>query len=222
MIRPALGSFPFIKVCGLTEDLGIDAALDAGADALGFVFYTASPRNVEPEAVAELTQLLDDVLKVGVFVDADDALLSQVLRTARLDLLQFHGQETPERVEQVRQEFAVPVMKAIAVEKAEDVLRAQDYFSVADALLFDAKAPRGADRPGGNAVAFDWGLMQGLHCPLPWMLAGGLTPDNIATALRESGAVAVDVSSGVESATGVKDPEKVAAFIHNASAFFAG
>lgn len=222
MISPAPGAFPFIKVCGLTEDVGLDAALDAGADALGFVFYDRSPRNIAPEVVAELTQLLDDVLKVGVFVDPDDALLARVLSTTRLDLVQLHGLETPERVNQVRQEFAVPVMKAIAVAQVDDVLRAQDYFAVADALLFDAKAPVGADRPGGNALAFDWSLMQGLHCPLPWMLAGGLNPENIAVALRDSGAVAVDVSSGVESAPGVKDPEKVAAFVRNATAFFAG
>ena len=202
-----------VKICGLTDEESIDAAIAAGADYLGFVFCAKSPRNLSAERAAELTQFVEGVRKVGLFVDADDSQLDEVLSHVRLDLLQFHGAETPERLEQVRREFALPVMKAIAVETAADLAGAADFAEVADRLLFDAKPPKGAALPGGNAVSFDWNLLAGFKSRLPWMLAGGLTADNVAEAIRLSGAKAVDVSSGVESAPGVKDAAKIAAFI---------
>jgi phosphoribosylanthranilate isomerase len=205
-----------VKICGLTDGDAVDAALQAGADYLGLVFFARSPRAVTPDQAAEILQFADDVTKVGLFVDADDALLDSVLGTVRLDLLQFHGSETPERIERVRLEFGLPVMKVIPVSTAADLEAATAFLPVADRLLFDAKPPPGADRPGGNAARFDWSILQGFQCPLPWMLAGGLDPANVAEAIRISGAGAVDVSSGVESAPGVKDPERIAAFIRAA------
>lgn len=202
-----------VKICGLTDEESIDAAIDAGADYLGLVFFAKSPRFVTPECAAELTQFVEGVGKVGLFVDAEDGFLDEALTHLRLDLLQFHGAESPERIEAIRREFAVPVMKVIAIESAEDLARAEPYFAVADRLLFDAKPPRGSDLPGGNAVSFDWSILAGYKCPLPWMLAGGLTAANVAEAIRISGARAVDVSSGVESAPGIKDAAKIAAFI---------
>ena len=202
-----------VKICGLTDEEAMDAAIEAGADYLGLVFFAKSPRFIAPDRAAELTQFIEGVGLVGLFVDADDAFLDEVLGHVRLDLLQFHGTETPERIEAIRREFAVPVMKVIAVESAADLAKAEPFFAVADRLLFDAKPPLGVDRPGGNAVSFDWTILAGYKPPLPWMLAGGLTPANVAEAIRISGAPAVDVSSGVESAPGVKDTAKIAAFI---------
>lgn len=202
-----------VKICGLTDEESIDAAIEAGADYLGFVFFAKSPRNLGAERAAELTQFVEGVQKVGLFVDPDDALLDEVLTHVRLDLLQFHGNESPERLERIRREFALPVMKVVAVESAADLARVDEFATVADRLLFDAKPPKGATLPGGNAVSFDWTVLSGFKCPLPWMLAGGLTADNVAAAIRQSGARAVDVSSGVESAPGLKDAAKIAAFI---------
>ncbi|CAA7619509.1 N-(5'-phosphoribosyl)anthranilate isomerase [Magnetospirillum sp. LM-5] len=205
-----------VKICGLTDADTVDAALEAGADYLGLVFFAKSPRAIEPDAAAEILQFADDVIKVGLFVDPDDALLDRVLSTVRLDLLQFHGDESPERIEQVRLDFGLPVMKVIPVSGAADLERAELFVPVADRLLFDAKPPKGSDLPGGNAVSFDWTILQGFKCRLPWMLAGGLTPANVAQAIRISGAKAVDVSSGVESAPGIKDPDLIRAFIRAA------
>lgn len=202
-----------VKICGVTTEEAVDAAVEAGADFIGLVFYPPSPRAVTPERAAELVELIEDVVKVGLFVDPDDALLDEVLAHVRLDLLQFHGSESPERLEQVRLEYGIPVMKVISVSSAEDLAAAEPFFTAADRLLFDAKPPKGATLPGGNAVSFDWTILQGRSFPLPWMLAGGLTPDNVAEAVRVTGAPAVDVSSGVESAPGVKDVDKIAAFI---------
>lgn len=203
-----------VKICGITDEDAMDAAIEAGADMVGLVFFPPSPRNVSAERAAELTDLLpEEVVKVGLFVDADDATLDTVLNRVRLDLLQFHGHETPERIEAVRLEYGVPVMKVIAVSTAADLAAAEPYLAAADQLLFDAKPPRDATLPGGNAVAFDWTLLKGRTWELPWMLAGGLTPANVAEAIRVSGAAAVDVSSGVESAPGVKDPGLIRAFI---------
>ncbi|MBF0326564.1 phosphoribosylanthranilate isomerase [Magnetospirillum moscoviense] len=207
-----------VKICGLTDADTVDAALEAGADYLGLVFFAQSPRAIEPDAAAEILQFADDVIKVGLFVDADDAALDRVLSTVRLDLLQFHGNESPERIEQVRLDFGLPVMKVIPVSGAADLERAELFVPVADRLLFDAKPPKGSDLPGGNAVSFDWTILQGFKCRLPWMLAGGLTPANVAQAIRISGATAVDVSSGVESAPGTKDSDLIRAFIRAAKA----
>lgn len=202
-----------VKICGLNDEDTIDAAIEAGADYLGFVFFDKSPRFVSAERAAELTQFIEGVKKVGLFVDPDDSLLDEVLSHVRLDLLQFHGAETPERLERVRAEFGLPVMKAVAVESAADLEAAAVFAEVCDMLLFDAKPPKGAVLPGGNAVSFDWTILSGFKARLPWMLAGGLAADNVAEAIRVSGAKAVDVSSGVESAPGVKDAAKIAAFI---------
>lgn len=205
-----------VKICGLTDAESVDAALEAGADYLGLVFFAKSPRAIEPDTAAEILQFADDVVKVGLFVDPDDALLDRVLSTVRLDLLQFHGAESPERIERVRLDFGLPVMKALGVSSAADLELARAFEDAADRLLFDAKPPKGADRPGGNAEAFDWSILKGFKCRLPWMLAGGLTPANVAEAVRISGAKAVDVSSGVESAPGIKDAARIAAFIRAA------
>jgi phosphoribosylanthranilate isomerase len=206
-----------VKICGLTEEDGLDAAIGCGADMVGFVFYPKSPRAVTPQQVAALLDglppdVFDDLRLVGLFVDPTNAELEEVFRYVRLDLIQFHGHESPERVEQVRLDFAVEAIKAFGVSSAEDLKAAEAYLEVADYLLFDAKPPKDADRPGGNGVAFDWTIMQQWKHDVPWLLAGGLTPDTVDAALSQSGAPGVDVSSGVESAPGIKDPDKISAF----------
>lgn len=202
-----------VKICGLNDEDAIDAALEAGADYLGFVFFAKSPRAVTAEQAAELTQFIEGARKVGLFVDPDDALLDEVTAHLRLDLLQFHGSETPERLAHLREEYGVAVMKVIPVATKDDLAAAEPFFDVVDMILFDAKPPKGADLPGGNAVSFDWSILKGYKCPVPWMLAGGLTAANVAEAIKATGAKAVDVSSGVESSPGVKDPAKIAAFV---------
>jgi phosphoribosylanthranilate isomerase len=206
-----------IKICGITDEESMDAAIEAGADYVGLVFYPPSPRAVTAERAAELVEFTPgEVTKVGLFVDPDDATLNHVLTQVRLDLLQLHGAETPERIEAIRLEYGLPVMKVLSVASIDDLLAAEPFLAVADRLLFDAKPPKGATLPGGNAVSFDWTILKGRSWGLPWMLAGGLTPDNVAEAVRVSGARAVDVSSGVESAPGIKDPERIRAFIRAA------
>lgn len=203
-----------VKICGITDEDAMDAAIEAGADYVGLVFFPPSPRNVTPDRAAELVEFAPgDVTKVGLFVDPDDSTLDAVLTRVRLDLLQLHGHETPERVEAIRLEYGLPVMKVLSVSDAADLDAAEPYLAVADRLLFDAKPPKGAVLPGGNATSFDWSILTGRKWGLPWMLAGGLTPANVAEAVRISGASCVDVSSGVESAPGVKDAEKIRAFI---------
>ncbi len=203
-----------VKICGITDEDAMDAAIEAGADYVGLVFFPPSPRNVTPDRAAELVEFAPgDVTKVGLFVDPDDSTLDAVLTRVRLDLLQLHGHETPERVEAIRLEYGLPVMKVLSVSDAADLDAAEPYLAVADRLLFDAKPPKGAVLPGGNATSFDWSILTGRKWGLPWMLAGGLTPANVAAAVRISGASCVDVSSGVESAPGVKDAEKIRAFI---------
>ena len=202
-----------VKICGLNDEDSIDAALEAGADFIGFVFFAKSPRAVSAEQAAELVQFVEGVSKVGLFVDPDDALLDEVNSHLRLDLLQFHGSETPERLAQVRDEYGVQVMKVIPVATTEDLAAAEPFYDVVDWILFDAKPPKDSDLPGGNAVSFDWSVLKGFKCPVPWMLAGGLTAANVAEAIKATGARAVDVSSGVESSPGTKDPAKIAAFV---------
>lgn len=205
---------PIVKICGLTDEDAVATAVENGADMIGFVFFEKSPRNVSPDAVIEMLEdLPEDVQVVGLFVDPTDAEINRVMQRVRLDIVQLHGNETPERVDEIRLEFAVEVIKAIGVASAEDLKAAEAYVEAADYLLFDAKPPAGADRPGGNANSFPWSLMKGWTHSAPWLLAGGLTPQNVAQALAESGAPGVDVSSGVESAPGVKDADKIAAFI---------
>lgn len=202
-----------VKICGLNDEDAIDAAIEAGADYIGLVFFAKSPRAVDAERAAELTQFIEGVQKVGLFVDPGDALLDEVLTHVRLDLLQFHGSETPERLAHIRAEFGVPVMKVIPLAEAADLAAVEPFLGVADHILFDAKPPKGATLPGGNAAAFDWSILKGFRCPVPWMLAGGLTAGNVAEAIQATGAQAVDVSSGVEASPGVKDLAKIRAFI---------
>lgn len=203
-----------VKICGLKTADAVDAAVAAGADLVGFVFFKKTPRFVTPAVAGGLAgRVPQGVLKVGLSVDATDDELAAITGNGAVDILQLHGAEPPERVAQVRAKFGLPVMKALAIANPADVANARVYESVADRLLFDAKPPAGADRPGGNAVPFDWGLMAGSEWAVPWLLAGGLTPDNVAEAIRVSGAPGVDVSSGVESAPGVKDLDKIRAFL---------
>ncbi len=196
-------------------DRGVAIAPTSSLSFLGFVFYPPSPRAVSPRRAAELCAAVPSgVQRVGLFVDAGDDAIRAVLDIAPIDILQFHGHESPERVAAVKRRFDRPVMKSIAVAAPEDVLAAAGYEAVADMLLFDAKPPRRADAlPGGNGLAFDWHLIAGHEWRQPWMLSGGLTADLLAEAVRISGAAAVDVSSGVERRPGDKDPDKIREFL---------
>jgi phosphoribosylanthranilate isomerase len=204
------------KICGLTTADAIAAAVAGGARFTGFVFYPPSPRDLTPEQAASLVAgVAPGITRVGVFVDPDDAMLEQVLAKVPLDLLQFHGSETPERLGEIKERYRRKMMKAIKVASEIDLQAAKLYFGVADWLMFDAKPPKDFQNalPGGNALAFDWQLLRQRSWPLPWMLSGGLTIDNLAEAIKISRAEVVDVSSGVESRPGVKDPAKVRAFL---------
>lgn len=208
-----------VKICGLTETADIPAVILAGASYVGFVFFPKSPRHLELEAARFMaTSVPEGIMKVALTVDADDAMLDELIRQVPLDMLQLHGKESPARVAQVKTRYGLPVMKAIGIAADSDLDQIDRYAKVADQLLIDAKPPKGADRPGGNALAFDWSLIAGRRWPLPWMLAGGLTPENVGEAVRATGARQVDVSSGVESAPGVKDAQKMADFVAAARA----
>jgi len=212
-----MGSDIKIKICGLTDPADIPAAILAGASYVGFVFFPKSPRHLELEAAAFMAASVPvGIMKVALTVDADDAMLDTLTGQVPLDMLQLHGSETPERVAGVKSRYGLPVMKAVGIADAGDLPQLETYGRVADQLLVDAKPPKGADRPGGNALAFDWTLIAGRRWPVPWMLAGGLTPENVAQAVRLTGARQVDVSSGVESAPGVKDADKMRAFVEAA------
>ena len=203
-----------VKICGVKDAAGFDAALASGADMIGFVFYPPSPRAVAPEAAAALSRRAGEgPLRVGLFVDPEDALLAAVLAALPLDLIQLHGEESPDRAAAIRARFGRPVMKALGIAAPADLARLADYAPAVDRFLLDAKPPPGASLPGGNAAAFDWRLVAGQPIPRPWLLAGGLTPETVAEALRQSGAPGVDVSSGVERARGVKDPALIARFV---------
>ncbi len=203
-----------VKICGLTRETDVDAAVDAGANLVGFVFFPPSPRSISVARAAELTKRVPkDVIKVALSVDADDALLADITANAGIDMMQFHGSEPPQRVAEARARYGLPMMKALAIAVAEDVDRARRYEAVADWLMFDAKPPRSATRPGGNALAFDWQLIAGESWSKPWLLAGGLTPENVREAVRVSGAAALDVSSGVEDEPGIKNAGKIRQFI---------
>jgi phosphoribosylanthranilate isomerase len=206
------------KICGLSSEAAVAAAVAGGAAYVGFVFYPPSPRSVTPARAGELCTAVPVVVqRVGLFVDAGDATIAAVLDATPLDILQFHGAETPERVAEAKQRFGRKVMKAISVAGPEDVAAAPRYEDAADMLLFDAKPPRRADAlPGGNGLVFDWQLIAGTIWRLPWMLSGGLTAALLPEAVRISGATAVDVSSGVERRPGDKDPEKIRAFLEAA------
>lgn len=203
------------KICGLSGEAAVAAAVESGAAYVGFVFYPPSPRAVTPARAGALCDAVPEgVRRVGMFVDADDTAIAAVLAAAPLDILQFHGHESPERVAEARERFGREVMKAISVAAEEDVDAAVSYEKVADLLLFDAKPPRRADAlPGGNGLVFDWRLIAGRDWRLPWVLSGGLTAELLPEAVRISGATAVDVSSGVERRPGDKDPDKIRAFL---------
>jgi phosphoribosylanthranilate isomerase len=209
-----------VKICGLSTPETLDAALEAGADLVGFVFYPKSPRNVTLEQAATLAARARGRAKiVTLVVDADDALLAAIAAQVRPDLIQAHGSETPERIAEIARLTGKPVIKAIRVKDDADIAAAADYSTVASLILYDAKAPEtlGNALPGGNGHAFDWGLLEGERRPA-FVLAGGLTPDNVAEAIRVTGAPVVDVSSGVESAPGVKDIGLIRKFIEAAKA----
>jgi phosphoribosylanthranilate isomerase len=202
-----------IKICGLSTPDTLAAALAGGATHVGFIFFAPSPRNVAPGEAAILREAAHGRAQaVAVSVDADDAFLDAIVATMRPDWLQLHGKETPQRVEEVRARHGLPVMKALAVREADDLARAHAYRGVADRLLFDAKPPPGASLPGGNGIAFDWSLLDGLDPGLDYMLSGGLDATNVGDALRIANPPGIDVSSGVESAPGVKEPGLIAEF----------
>lgn len=203
---------PAIKICGLSTPSALGAAIRARADHAGFVFFPRSPRNVSPAEAAALAPLASGrIARVGLFVDADDALLAEAVAAARLDALQLHGEESPERAAALRARFGLPVWKAVPVAAPADIDRAAAYVGAVDLVLFDAKTPRGT-LPGGMGLAFDWGLLAAWKDRAPWGLAGGLTPANVVEAVRLTGAPLVDTSSGVETAPGVKDESLIAAF----------
>jgi len=203
-----------VKICGLSERRDVEAAVRAGAAYVGFVFFPKSPRNVSVAQAADLAVAVPPgVAKVALTVNADDAALDAIIDRVPLDMLQLHGAESPERVSDVRARYGLPVMKAMGVAGAADLAALDAFGRVADQLLVDAKPPEGAALPGGNGLSFDWRLIAGRRWPVPWMLAGGLTPENVAEAVRLTGARQVDVSSGVETAPGRKDDVRIAAFL---------
>jgi len=203
-----------VKICGLKEPEHVAAAIEAGAALTGFVFFPPSPRSIDIEQARALTAAVPEgVRKVALTVDADDDLLSAIASGAGVDMLQFHGQESPARVADARVRYQLPIIKALPVAEAADVAAAKAYEFCADMILFDAKPPKDATRPGGNAETFDWDLLADLELGLPWMLAGGLTVDNVTDAVRRTHAEMVDVSSGVEDAPGQKSSAKIRAFI---------
>ena len=208
-----------VKICGLSAPESVDAALDAGADMVGFVFFAASPRHVGLDVARALgARVAGRACKVALSVDADDAALEAGIAALKPDLLQLHGRETPDRVAAVKSRFRLPVMKAIAVAARSDLAIVPAYAKVADRLLFDARAPRDATRPGGLGTPFDWRLLKDIDLAIPFMLSGGLSADNVGEALRITRAPGVDVSSGVERAPGVKDAGKICAFVAAARA----
>ena len=205
------------KICGLTTAEAVDASLAGGAGYLGFVFFPNSPRNIEPHAAAELARPARGRANiVALLVDPSPDLVDDMVRELRPDLIQLHGRESPERVVALRDTHGVRVIKALGVRQGTDLDAAPAYEAAADHLMLDAKAAEDADRPGGHGGAFDWSLLLGRTPAKPWFLAGGLTPDNVAEAIRATGAPMVDVSSGVESAPGVKSPALIAAFLEAA------
>ena len=206
------------KICGLTTPNAVASAVDGGARFVGFVFFARSPRYLPPDAARALSHLVpSDVRRVGLVVDADDNELSSLVAESGIDVLQLHGSESPERAAAIRARFGLPIIKALAVKCASDLETARQYEGIADWLLFDAPAPSGATRPGGNAARFDWHVLRGKTWSTPWILAGGLTAANVGDAVACTGASLVDVSSGVEDPNGRKSPALIAAFLAEAA-----
>jgi len=208
-----------VKICGLSTRETLDVALGAGADMVGFVFFPPSPRHLSLETARELgKQARGRAAKVALTVDADDATLSNIVETLQPDLLQLHGKETVARLRDIKAKFGLPVMKVIAVATSADLAVLPGFAGVADRILFDARAPKDATRPGGLGAVFDWHVLEKLDLKLPFMVSGGLNPDNAAEAIRVTRAGGVDVSSGVERSPGIKDPEMILKFIRAARA----
>ena len=206
-----------VKICGITTPDAASAAAAAGAVSGGLVFHPKSPRNLDIERARELARLMRGKLKVvTLLADPSDEQLAAVTGQVAPDFLQLHGAESARRVAYVRAKFNTPIIKAVAVAEASDLAAAAEYEDVADLLMFDAHAPKGAERPGGHGAAFDWKILAGRRFSKPWFLAGGLDPENVARAIELSGAEMVDVSSGVESAPGIKDPARIQSFINAA------
>jgi phosphoribosylanthranilate isomerase len=206
-----------VKICGLSTPEALDVALDEGADMVGFVFFPPSPRHLAFEAARLLGERVRGrAQKVALTVDADDAWFEAIVHSLRPDMLQLHGRETAARVAALKRRFGLPVMKAVPIAQKDDLAFAANYIAVADRILFDARAPKEATRPGGLGRTFDWRLLENLALGVPFMLSGGLDASNVTEALRITKAPGVDVSSGVERAPGEKDPDKVRAFIRAA------
>jgi phosphoribosylanthranilate isomerase len=208
-----------VKICGLSTPETLDVALQSGADMVGFVFFPPSPRHISLEIARELgRQAKGRAVKVALTVEADDATLANIVETLRPDILQLHGKETVARLRDIKRSFGLQVMKALPVETAADLAPLAGYAAVADRILFDARAPKDATRPGGLGTVFDWHLLEKLDLTLPFMVSGGLNAGNVAEALRVTRAGGVDVSSGVERAAGLKDPDMIRDFIRAARA----
>ncbi len=205
-----------VKICGLANVDDVRACADAGANYMGLVFFEKSPRNITIPAARELALAAPlGLAKVALVVNPSDAELDAITGTVPLDMLQLHGRETPERVAEVKARYGLPVMKAVGIADGDDLPKLESYFGVADQILVDAKPPKGGELPGGNGLSFDWRLIAGRRWPCPWMLAGGLTPENVAEAVKMTGAKQVDVSSGVEDAPGQKNAELIQKFVQS-------
>lgn len=208
-----------VKICGLATVDDVRACADAGANYIGLVFFEKSPRNITILAASELALAAPlGLAKVALVVNPSDAELDAITATVPLDMLQLHGRETPERVAEVKARYGLPVMKAVGIADGDDLPKLESYFGVADQILVDAKPPKGGELPGGNGLSFDWRLIAGRRWPCPWMLAGGLTPENVAEAVKMTGAKQVDVSSGVEDAPGQKNAELIQKFVQSSRA----
>ncbi len=220
MFKTDMSDSVSVKICGLRTAADVDAAAAAGARYCGFVFFEKSPRNVSLDLARDLaTGTPVGLAKVALVVNPDDSFLDALTDTVPLDMLQLHGKETPGRVAEIKSRYRLPVMKAIGIARAEDLAAIDLYAPACDQLLIDAKPPEGADLPGGNGLAFDWQLLADRkYWTRPWMLAGGLTPDNVAEAVRRTGARQVDVSSGLETSPGQKDSSLFRRFVQNARA----
>ncbi len=203
-----------VKICGLATLDDVRACADAGANYMGLVFFEKSPRNISIDAARDLALAAPlGLAKVALVVNPSDAELDAITETVPLDMLQLHGKETPERVSEVKARYGLPVMKAVGIADSDDLPKLESYFGVADQILVDAKPPKGGELPGGNGLSFDWRLIAGRRWPCPWMLAGGLTDENVSEAVRMTGAQQVDVSSGVEDAPGQKSAELIQNFV---------
>ena len=208
-----------VKICGLATVDDVRACADADANYMGLVFFEKSPRNITIPAARELALAAPlGLAKVALVVNPSDAELDAITATVPLDMLQLHGRETPERVAEVKARYGLPVMKAVGIADGDDLPKLESYFGVADQILVDAKPPTGGELPGGNGLSFDWRLIAGRRWPCPWMLAGGLTPENVAEAVKMTGAKQVDVSSGVEDAPGQKNAELIQKFVQSSRA----